>query len=136
MTNAGMFEDAIKIEKLTILIKKLKKQIRETQGELSIIKGIGNNSPEMKLLQKEVAALKQQLHTDNKQYQKRINELMEINKEHQQVNGKQHSELEIEKKNHSLCREDNDLLNKEIGRMMKKLTKNKGLKGLANLFGG
>ena len=47
--------------------------------------------------------------------------LMAINKEHQQVNGKLHSELEIEKKNHTLCREDNDLLNREIGRMMKKL---------------
>ena len=33
MTNAGMFDDAIKIEKLSIKIKKLKKQKRETQGE-------------------------------------------------------------------------------------------------------
>ena len=54
---------------------------------------------------------------------KRVKDLMEINKEHQQINGKLHSELEIEKKNHTLCREDNDLLNKEIGRMMKKLSK-------------
>ena len=54
---------------------------------------------------------------------KRVKGLMEINKEHQQINGKLNSELEIEKKNHTLCREDNDLLNKEIGRMMKKLTK-------------
>jgi capsule polysaccharide export protein KpsE/RkpR len=123
MTNVGMFEDAIKIEKLSKEIKKLKNQVREAQGELSIIKGIGNNSPEMKLLQKEVAALKQQLHTDNEKAQRRITELMEINKDHQQLNGKQHSELEIEKKNHTLCREGNDLLNKEIGRMIKKLSK-------------
>ena len=123
MTNAGMFDDAIKMEKQSKEITKLKKQVREAQGELSIIKGIGNNSPEMKLLQKEVAALKQQLHIDNEKSQNRINELMEINKDHQQINGKLNSELEIEKKNHTLCREDNDLLNKEIGRMMKKLTK-------------
>ena len=120
-THAGMFEEAIKAEKQAVQIKKLKKQVREVQGELSIIKGIGNNSPEMKLLQKEVEALKNQLHKDNKKYQKRIEELMEINKEHQQVNGKQHSELEIEKKNHNLVKEDNQLLNIEIGRMMKKL---------------
>tara|TARA_R110001583_G_scaffold185751_1_gene346011 strand:- start:47 stop:418 length:372 start_codon:yes stop_codon:yes gene_type:complete len=123
MTNVGMFADAIKIEKQATEIKKLKKQVREAQGELSIIKGIGNNSPEMKLLQREVEALKNQLHKDNVKYQKRVEELMEINKEHQQVNGKQHSELEIERKNHTLCRESNDLLNREIGRMMNKLSK-------------
>ncbi len=48
---------------------------------------------------------------------------MEINKEHQQMNGKLHSELEIEKKNHTITREDNDMLNKEIGRLMDKLSK-------------
>ena len=53
----------------------------------------------------------------------RIKELMEINKEHQQMNGKLHSELEIEKKNHTITREDNDMLNKEIGRLMDKLSK-------------
>jgi len=118
MTNVGMFKDAA-------LIKKLKKQVREAQGELSIIKGIGNNSPEMKLLQKEVAALKQQLHTNDEKSQKRIEELMEINKEHQQVNGKLNSELEIEKKNHALSVEALELevrmKDKELGRMMKKL---------------
>ena len=53
----------------------------------------------------------------------RVKNLMVINKEHQQINGKLRSELEIEKKNHTLCREDNDLLNMENGRMMKKLSK-------------
>ena len=123
MTHVGMFDDALKLEKQAIEIKKLKKQVREAQGELSIIKGIGNNSPEMKLLQKEVEALKNQLHKDNEKYQKRIDELMEINNEHQQINGKLNSELEIEKKNHTLIREDNDMLNKEIGRMMNKISK-------------
>ena len=56
-----------------------------------------------------------------KKLKKRIIELMVINKDHQQTNGKLRSELEIEKKNHDLVREDNQLLNIEIGRMMKKL---------------
>ena len=58
-----------------------------------------------------------------KKLKKRIVELMEINKDHQTLNGKLRSELEIEKKNHDLVREDNQLLNIEIGRMMKKLQK-------------
>ena len=58
-----------------------------------------------------------------KKLKKRIVELMVINKEHQQINGKLRSELEIEKKNHDLVKEDNQLLNIEIGRMMKKLQK-------------
>ena len=53
----------------------------------------------------------------------RIKNLIAINKEHQQINGKLRSELSIEKKNHDLCREDNHLLNIEMGRMMKKLSK-------------
>ena len=35
-----------------------KKKRQEAEGELTIIKGIGNNSPEMKSLQKEVEELK------------------------------------------------------------------------------
>ena len=53
----------------------------------------------------------------------RIKNLMVINKEHQMINGKLRSELSIEKKNHDLVKEDNQLLNMEIGRMMKKLQK-------------
>ena len=51
----------------------------------------------------------------------RIKNLMAINKDHQMINGKLRSELSIEKKNHDLVKEDNQLLNMEIGRMMKKL---------------
>ena len=58
-----------------------------------------------------------------KKLKKRIVELMVINKDHQTLNGKLRSELEIEKKNHDLVKEDNQLLNIEIGRMMKKLQK-------------
>jgi hypothetical protein len=34
-----------------------KKRAQEAEGELSIVKGIGNNSPEMKALQKQVEFL-------------------------------------------------------------------------------
>jgi regulator of replication initiation timing len=60
----------------------------------------------------------------------RIKGLMEINKDHQIINGKLRSELSIEQKNHDLVKEEVEILNlelklkdKEIGRMMKKLSK-------------
>ena len=40
---------------------KLKKRAQEAEGELTIIKGIGNTSPEMRALQKEVEELKTDL---------------------------------------------------------------------------
>ena len=60
-----------------------------------------------------------------KKLKKRIVELMEINKDHQTINGKLRSVLEIERKNHTLTREGLELevhlKDREIGRMMKKL---------------
>ena len=56
---------------------------------------------------------------------KRVKQLMQINQAHQTINGKLRSELEIEKKNHTLTREglelDVRMKDKEIGRLMKKL---------------
>ena len=52
-----------------------KKKREEAEGETTIVKGIGMNSPEMKLLQGEVEALKTQLYADNEKSQKRIKEL-------------------------------------------------------------
>ena len=57
-----------------------KKKRQEVEGENTIIKGIGNNSPEMKLMQKEVEALKTQLYADNEKAQRRIKELEQDNK--------------------------------------------------------
>ena len=105
MTYKGIFEDAVKLEKLKNQLKDEKERRQFAENELALIKGVGNNSPEMKTLKK------------------RIDELMEVNNEHQKLNGKLYSELEIEKKNHTLTREDNDMLNKEIGRLMNKLSK-------------
>ena len=103
-------------------VKALKKRVQEAEGELSIVKGIGNNSPEMKSLKSEVEALKQQLHIDRETHQKevalvredaqidmlnqtkkyadnifekdnRIKELEIINKEHQKLNGELQEKL-------------------------------------------
>jgi len=64
-----------------------------------------------------------------KKLKKRIVELMEINKEHQTLNGKMRSEFSIEQKNHDLVKEEVEILNlelklkdREIGRMYKKLS--------------
>ena len=46
---------------LTKQIEDLKKKVREAEGELSIIKGIGQNSPEMKALKAENEKLKAEL---------------------------------------------------------------------------
>ena len=43
------------------LCEELKKKAQEAEGELTIIKGIGSSSPEMKALQKEVEELKANL---------------------------------------------------------------------------
>ena len=65
-----------------------------------------------------------------KKLKARIKDLMEINKDHQMINGKLRSELSIENKNHDLVKEEVQILNielklkdKEIGRMMKKMSK-------------
>ena len=46
------------IEELKKEIEKLKKQTQEAEGELTIIKGIGINSPEFRALKKENEELK------------------------------------------------------------------------------
>ncbi len=67
------------VEVMAIENEKLKKRAQEAEGELSILKGIGNTSPEMKLLQTEVEALKTQLHTDRAEYQKELDRIKKEN---------------------------------------------------------
>ena len=102
MTNVGMFDEIKKHDEL----KKLKKKLREAEGELSIIKGINFNSDK----QKEINILKEQ-----------VKEAREINKLHQELNGKLREELDLEKKEHAITIEDVQAKDLEIGRMMKKL---------------
>jgi len=65
------------------LYKEEKKRRQEVEGENTIIKGIGNNSPEMKALQKENYELKKELarakedhQYDNLVHEKEIEKLL------------------------------------------------------------
>ena len=106
MTVVGMFDEIKKND----LIKKLKKQLREAEGELSIIKGINFNSDK----QKEINILEEKVKEDR-----------EINKLHQELNGELRQELDLEKKEHAFTKEDLQLKDMEIGRLMEKLNKKK-----------
>ena len=66
------------------LCKNLKKRAEEAERENTIIKGIGNNSPEMKALQKEAEELRAELarakedhQYDNLVHQKEVKKLLE-----------------------------------------------------------
>ena len=74
--------DGQELNKFKLENASLKKRCDEAEGELAIIKGIGNNSPEMKSLKSEVAALKQQLHTERESLKKEADELMMKKIEH------------------------------------------------------
>ena len=80
--------DGQEINKLKLENASLKKRTQEAEGELSIVKGIGNNSPEMKRLKLEVEALKSQLALDREDAQVQILRLEKRNSEHQKLNGK------------------------------------------------
>jgi len=54
-------ELANKLVEISKVNSDLKKRAQEAEGELTIIKGIGNTSPEMKALQKKVEELKAEL---------------------------------------------------------------------------
>ena len=73
----------------------LKKRAEEAEGENTIIKGIGNNSPEMKELQK------------------RLGSAQDINDNHQRYNGKLQTRLtEVEEDNKKLSQQIQDLNNR------------------------
>ena len=78
-----------------------KKRTQEAEGELTIIKGIGNTSPEMKALQKRVKELENSLSIAleiNDKYQREENqlkaELARVKEDHQYDNLVHQKELE------------------------------------------
>ena len=82
------------VDKLSEELTRMKKRAQEAEGENTIIKGIGNSSPEMKALQAEVK------------------EAQEINKLHQELNGKLQGELtEIKEDNKKLAHQIEDKVN-------------------------
>ena len=61
-------QNVLEIEELKKEIEKLKKRAQEAEGELTIIKGIGMDSPEFLALKKENEELKE----DNKKLAKQV----------------------------------------------------------------
>ena len=87
--------------------KKLKEQARDAEGETSIIKAVGMNSPEMKQANATIAELRQ-----------RVNELMAINKSHQHLMGKQIVENEeLKRDNKALAKQIDDYFNARLDRV-------------------
>ena len=81
---------------------RMKKRAQEAEGELTIIKGIGNTSPEMKNLQARVKELEESLAA-----------ALGINDDHQRYNGKLQTRLtEVEEDNKKLSKQIDDYLNK------------------------
>ena len=89
----------------------------DDRGDLDLTKQIEVLTQKVKELEKENGDLR----TSIGHRIERVEELNAITREHQMMNGKMHSEIEILKKNESLLREDLQSKDLEIGRMMKKL---------------
>ena len=89
--------------------KKLKEQVRDAEGETSIIKAVGMNSPEIKQANATIAELRQ-----------RVSELMAINKSHQHLMGKQIVENEeLKRDNKALAKQMDDYFNARLDRVRK-----------------
>ena len=87
----------------------LKKLAREAEGETSIVKGIGMNSPEMREANETIKELRQ-----------RINELLAISKSHQNLMGKQIVENdELKKDNKALAKQVDDYFNARLNKTRK-----------------
>jgi hypothetical protein len=80
----------IEIEKLIEENKKLKKRAEEVQGENTIIKGIGNNSPEMKSLKEEVGSLNAQLKEKDLQIEQEVLYKIEERKKWETLSNENH----------------------------------------------
>ena len=81
----------------------LKKRAQEAEGENTIIKGIGNNSPEMKALKTKVNEL-----------QGTLGSAQDINDNHQRYNGKLQTRLtEVEEDNKNLAKQVEHLNNQK-----------------------
>ena len=86
--------------------EKLKKRAHDAEGETSIVKAIGTNSPEMKALKERVKELDNSLAV-----------ALEVNEEHQRYNGRLQTRLtEVEEDNKKLSQQVED----KIGRLREK----------------
>ena len=78
----------------------LKKRVQEAEGETTIVKGIGMNSPEMKDAKERIKELENSLSI-----------ALEINENHQRYNGKLQTRVtDLEEDNKKLTRQINDYI--------------------------
>ena len=90
------------VVRLTNELIRMKKRAQEAEGENTIIKGIGSNSPEMKNLQARVKELEESLAA-----------ALGINDDHQRYNGKLQTRLtEVEEDNKKLSKQVDDQLDR------------------------
>jgi len=86
------------VDQLSEELTRMKKRAQEAEGETSIVKSVGSNSPEMKALQARV-----------KQLDSSLASALEINESHQRYNGKLQREVtELQVDNKKLSDQIND----------------------------
>ena len=87
------------IEELSTKMVALKKRAQEAEGETTIVKGIGMNSPEMKAAKAKI-----------KELEGTLGSVQDINTDHQRYNGELQTRLtEVEEDNKTLSKQIQDL---------------------------
>ena len=95
--------------KLLEMWREEKKRREEVEGEITIVKGIGMNSPEMKEAKGTIEELRQ-----------RVSELIAINKSHQNLMGAQIRENdELKRDNKTLAKQIDDYFNARLNKARK-----------------
>ena len=90
---------------------------QEAEGEMTIVKGIGQNSPEMKAARAKIDEMRKELDRvklDNNNLYTRVADSLEVNEHHQELNGKLQSRItELEQDNLEL-HADNKKISKQV----------------------
>ena len=86
-------------EELLKMLREEKKKRQEAEGEVTLVKGIGMNSPEMRSIQQELNEVKE----DNKKLVQQVEDQRKISRGHQRQNGELHVELKESKKKECKC---------------------------------
>jgi len=88
---------------------------QEAEGEMTIVKGIGQNSPEMKAAKAKIEELNgilDRVKLDNNNLYTRVADSLEVNEHHQELNGKLQSRItEVEEDNRKLANQIEDKVN-------------------------
>jgi len=85
---------------------------QEAEGEMTIVKGIGQNSPEMKAAKAKIEELNgilERVKLDNNNLYTRVADSFEVNEHHQELNGKLQSRITaVEEDNRKLANQIED----------------------------